>query len=152
MPLCGAGCKLGWGKPVEARMGAPGVIIVFPSLEHSAGLCQAREDGLVQALVPEPCIECFDEGVLRGLSRCDVMPGNLERPAPFQDRHAGEFRAVIRNDGMGPAAAPGDDAIKLAGYAGAGDGSIGDKRQAFPAKVINDGEDTEAAAVCECIA
>jgi hypothetical protein len=49
-------------------------------------------------------------------------------------------------------ATPKGDPVKFAGNAGAGDRSIGNKGKAFPAEVIDNGKDAEAAAVIEGIA
>ena len=42
--------------------------------QRGAGMGHWREQGFVQQFVTQPSIEAFDEGVLRRLSRRDVMP------------------------------------------------------------------------------
>jgi len=41
-------------------------------------------------------VEAFDEAVLLGLSRRDVMPIDTRFLNPFEDRHAGELSAPFR--------------------------------------------------------
>ena len=44
------------------------VVIEAPALDDFACCGQAEEDVLIQALVPQPAIEAFDEGVLHRLA------------------------------------------------------------------------------------
>jgi hypothetical protein len=111
------------------------VIIILPRRQDRPGLCQAREDGLIETLVPQSGIERLDKSVLGWLARRDVVPGDLHRLAPFQNGCAGEFAAIIGDNGLG-LAAPGDDPVKFTGHAGAGDRGIGNETQAFPAEVM----------------
>ena len=53
------------------------VVIVSPERQLPAGVVQSVEDLLVQEFVAQAAIEAFDEGVLLGLARVDVMPGLL---------------------------------------------------------------------------
>src|SRR5215469_13554035 len=79
------------------------------------------------------------------------MPCHLCRLAPFQDRGAGEFGAVIGNDGLRPAA-PGRDPVEFTRNAGAGDRGIRYERQALSAAVIGHGKNAKAPPVKEGIA
>jgi hypothetical protein len=51
-----------------------GVVVDAPLFDDPIGLAERREQVLVQALVAEPAIEAFDEGVLRRFARRDVVP------------------------------------------------------------------------------
>ena len=51
------------------------IVVEPPALDDGAGLGEAGEDLLVQALVAEPAVEALDEAVLLRLARGDVVPG-----------------------------------------------------------------------------
>ena len=57
MPWIGAGCKLGWREPAEARMRPGGVVVDPPGFDDLNGLLQVGEQVLVQALVAQPSVE-----------------------------------------------------------------------------------------------
>ena len=52
-------------------MRALGVVIEPPGLDDAAGIVKVAEPVLVEALVPEPTVEGFDEGVLLRFARFD---------------------------------------------------------------------------------
>ena len=70
------------------------VIIGAPASERDAGLSQRREQRLVQQFIPVPTVEAFDEAILHGLARSDIMPGDAAPIGPGQDGVAGKFGAV----------------------------------------------------------
>ena len=58
-------------------MGPVTVVILLPCVDLGSGVGKRREQHLVQELVSEAAIEALNEPILHGLSRCDVVPGNV---------------------------------------------------------------------------
>ena len=87
-----------------------------PSRQHLSGVGAAVEDLLVEAFVPEFSIEAFNEAILLRLARRDIVPSDTGLVLPFQDRPAGQFRAVVGHDGLRHAIKP-NAAIQLPGDA-----------------------------------
>ena len=77
------------------------VVIVPPEGQLSPRIFQAVEHLLVQQLVPKASVERFDEGVLLGLARVDVVPVHAVFVRPFQDRSAGELCSAIADNAGG---------------------------------------------------
>ena len=82
------------------------VVVVAPQRQRSAGIGQAVEDLLIEALVAQAAVEAFDVAVLlrmrrirkqsgglfsRRLARIDVVPFDAVLVGPFQDGFAREF-------------------------------------------------------------
>ena len=88
------------------------------------------------------------EAVLHGLAGRDVVPFDLPILLPCQDGIRGQLGAIVRHDHAGVAAILGDD-VEFAGDAFARDRVVDDGGQAFPAEVVDDAQDPEAAAVGE---
>lgn len=132
-------------------MGPEVVVVMPPSLQLLAGMGEAGEDRLVQELVPQPRVEALDEPVLVGLARCDVVPLDIAFLRPAQDRHAGQFGAVVADDSVRPRHALEDRCIQLSADPRAGDRRIGDQAHALPAVVIDHGKDPEPAPAGEGI-
>ena len=82
------------------------VVVIPPDIQLLASMGEAGEDRLDQELVPQARIEAFDEPVLIWLARRDVVPLNIAFLAPAQDRHAGQFGAVVADHRMRLAALP----------------------------------------------
>jgi len=76
------------------------------------------------------------------------MPFNTALFLPFEDRVGGQFCSIIADDRARPPAS-GDNPVQFPRYADARDRVINDRRQTFPAEVINDTQDTEPATVYE---
>src|SRR5438270_7904351 len=75
------------------------VVIVLPDCQYFAGMGKGREQGLVEAFVPQPTVEALDERRARyNATRCRA-------PATSAHRHAGELGTVIGNDYRRTAAA-----------------------------------------------
>ena len=55
-------------------MGARRVVVDDPVRNDSSGVSRAAEHGFVQELIAHPTVEAFDKGILRRLTRCNVMP------------------------------------------------------------------------------
>ena len=74
---------------------------------------------LVEAFVPQPTVEALDRPILHRLARRDVVPLDLALLLPSERRVRPEFGAIVRDN----------------------------RRRAFPAKVVDDGEHAEPAPV-----
>lgn len=94
MPLFGAGCKLDRCEPVEAGMGPLRIVVDPPCLDDPAGVFQAGEQMLVEALVPQPPVEALHEAVLHRLAGLDVMPFDAAFLLPYEHGVRGQLRAV----------------------------------------------------------
>ena len=64
------------------------------------------EHFFIEAFVAELAIEALDEAVLLRLSRRDVVPGDAGFILPFEDGATGQFAAIVRDNGFGPAIEP----------------------------------------------
>ena len=126
------------------------VVVDLPSGQSDPCMSKRAEEGLVQQLVAQPAVKTFDEGILLRLAGSDVVPVDAGFLTPPQDRHAGQFSAVIRDARDRPAAAR-DDGIELAPDAKPGQGCIGYQRQALPAEIVDDREDAEAPAIAQLV-
>ncbi len=71
-------------------------------------MAQAVEQVLVQQLVPHSSVEAFDEAVLHGLARRDIVPLDLPVLLPFQDGIRGQFGPVVADHHAGVAPHLGD--------------------------------------------
>lgn len=105
MPLCGAGCELDWREASEARVRSVGVVVNPPVFDQPAGLRQAGEQVLVEALIPEPTVERLNEAILHRLVRRDVVPFHLTLFLPGQDSVRGQLGAIVADDHAGMTAA-----------------------------------------------
>ncbi len=132
-------------------MGPEVVVVVPPGFQLLAGMGEAGEDRLVQELVAQTRIEALDEPVLIGLARRDVVPLDIALLRPAQDRHAGQFGAVVTDDGVGPCHPLEDRCIEFAPDPCAGDRRIGNQAHTLPAVVIDHGEDPEPASASKGI-
>ena len=104
MPLPGAGCKLRWGEPVEARVRASCVIVETPGFDDPARLLQAAEQMLVQAFIAKTADKALCKAILHRLAGRDVMPADPAFLLPLQDGVRGQLRAVVADDEAGSAA------------------------------------------------
>ena len=84
------------------------IIVVAPCRNQLAGMAQAVEEMLVQALVPQAAVEALDEAVLHRLARRDVMLFDLPFLLPFEHRVRGQLRAVVADHHAGKPAHLGD--------------------------------------------
>ena len=119
------------------------VVVVPPGFQFLTGMSEAGEDRLVQELVAQASIEALDEPVLVGLARCDVVPLNVALLRPAQDRHAGQFSAVVADDRVRACHPLEDRRVELAPDPCARDRRIGDEAHALLAIVIDHREDPE---------
>lgn len=87
------------GDQSPVRRVRPDMMVVdAPALDDGAGFGQGVEDLLVQALVAEPAVEAFDEAILLGFARRNVMPGHVSAVGPFKDRTAGHLGPIVADD------------------------------------------------------
>jgi len=49
-------------------------VVGAPCRHHAAGMAQRREQVFVQARLAQAAVGAFDQTVLHGLARCDVVP------------------------------------------------------------------------------
>lgn len=138
----------GWGQATKRCVRSLYVVAVLPVFDEAAGLSQRDEQVLVQALVSEPADEALGERVLCGLAWCDVVPVDLCVLRPFEDRTAGQFRAVVGDDHAGLATQR-DDPVQFTGNTDTGQGQIRHDGQSLTGEVIHDTQGPEPAAVSE---
>lgn len=150
MPFARACCKLCRCEPIEARVWSFGVVVDPPCFDDPARLRQVGEQMLVEAFVPQPTIEGLDKAVLGWLAGCDVVPFDTVILLPSKDRSRGQLSAVVADDHARTAAAL-DEPIELASDPDAGQRVVGDEGQAFPAEVVDHGEDAELATASKSI-
>ena len=93
-------------------MGSDAVVIHPPCLKNLPGMAQRGEQGLIEAFVPQPAIKAFNESVLLGLSRRDILPFHTAGLAPLQNGRGGQLRAVVGYAAERPAT-PGNDGVQF---------------------------------------
>jgi len=103
---------------------------------------------LVQAFVPQPADQAFDEPVLHGFAGRDVVPGHAALRLPAEDRVRGQLRSVVADDLKGLAAQLGDP-VQLTRDATAGERAVDHQRQALPAEVVDHHQHPEAPPVAQ---
>ena len=131
-PLRGEGFgERGEGLPTEAGAVAFGIVVHAPGRERGAGMVQGREQRLVQQFVTQAAVEALDEGVLGRLARRDVVPVDPAVVGEGQDRVQGELGPVAADYGLG-LSANFEQGRQLPCYPCAGQGRVGDQREAFP--------------------
>jgi len=65
---------IGGRQIAEAAMRSDGVVVVLPLRQRRSRVRERDEQSLIQEFVPETAVETFDESILGGLSRRDVVP------------------------------------------------------------------------------
>ena len=113
-------------------------------------MCQVAEHCLVEQLVAHPPVEAFDETVLHGLSRRNVVPFDPVLGTPPQDRVTGQLRPIVADNHAG-FAAPLDQGRELTRDTAPRDRGVRDCREAFPGDVVDYVEHAEALAVGELV-
>ena len=74
------------------------VVILHPFFGNFAELIEVLELVCVQYILAESAIEPFDERILHGASRLDVLNDDAVLSAPIDKHPAGELRAVVNAD------------------------------------------------------
>ncbi len=104
--------KIAWRQSVERGVWSGEVIVDPPGLDDLSGFGQPVEQVLIETLVAQPAIEAFDEGVLGGFARRDVMPFDAPVMGPFEDGVAGHLGSVVGDDRL-RLAPDGNDAVEF---------------------------------------
>jgi hypothetical protein len=108
-----------FGYPVGERgVGQDTIVIVAPGRQQLARFAEPREKRLVEKLVAQPPVKTLDERVLLRVTGLDVVPVDAGGLGLLDDRHAGEFSAVVRDTGSGPRSRRRYHGIQLARDAG----------------------------------
>ena len=137
------------------------VVVIAPDGQFLAGIREAVEYLLIQALVSQTAVETFDQAVLLRLTGVDVVPGSAgiacllpgrRLPSiavrPFEDRGAGERGAIIADD-AGQFAIKPDLRGQFSCNACTRKACIGDQPQIFAGAIIVDRQNTELARCTE---
>ena len=126
------------------------VVVFLPFFKRLACITQCAEQCLVQTFISKFAVEAFDEAVLLGFSRRDIVQINACILNPFEDRHAGELGTVVRDNRLWHAAFS-DDPIQLACNAVARQRSISHQYQVLAAEVVNNRKNAKPATIRQCI-
>jgi hypothetical protein len=131
------------------------VVVIAPDGQFLAGIREAVEYLLIQALVSQTAVETFDQAVLLRLTGVDVVPGDagIARLLPgrrltsiavraFEDRRAGELGAIIADDAAGLAINP-DQCGQFPRHPRARKAGIGNQRKVLSGAVVDDSQNAE---------
>lgn len=72
-----------------------------PALSLLAHVLEAREQPLIQHSFPVDAVEPLHVGVLRGLTRLNLLERYAVALTPGDERPAGELRAMVRPEPLG---------------------------------------------------
>lgn len=111
------------------------IVVVLPSAHNRAGVLEAPEQGLVEALVAQPAVEALDEGVPLGLAGGDAVPLDVVDLVRLQDRRRCRLGAVVA-DNHQRLAPGGGQGVHLAHHAPPQQRRVRDQRRALPADVV----------------
>ena len=117
-------------------MRAQVVVVVAPCLDDRARFTEATEHVLVKALVAQLAVERFDEGILHGLARLDVVPRD-PASCPAQHRTTGEFRPIVANHRLRCGSLD-REPLQFAHHPYAAERGVDHCRQALTAEVVDD--------------
>ena len=73
------------------------VVVFLPFFQRLSGVVQCAEQCFVQAFISELAVKAFNETVLLGLCRRDVVPIDACILNPLQNCLAGELGAIARD-------------------------------------------------------
>ena len=93
-------------------MRSEAVVVAPPCFDRFSCMSEAAEEMLIEAFVSQPAVEAFDEPVLHGLARLNVMPFDLALLLLLKNGVRCQLRAVVADD-HARVAAPFGDAVKL---------------------------------------
>lgn len=74
------------------------IVVVLPFFKRSGGVVQCAEQRLIQAFFPQFAVEAFDEPVLLGLARCNIVPIDAGFLHPLEYCPACELSAVTPSE------------------------------------------------------
>jgi hypothetical protein len=132
----------------EAAVRPDGVVVAPPALDQLAGVREAEEPLLVEALVPQPAVEALHVRVLHRLAGADELEADAAALRPGQEGAARELRAVVAHDPRGQRPPPGE-AVQRLGDATARQRGVDRDQRALAREVIHDREAAEHAPVGE---
>ena len=72
------------------------VVVLTPSRDQDTSFGQRRKPMVIETLIPEASVEAFDEGVLGGLTRLDVVEVDAVVLRPLVQGAAGELPRSAR--------------------------------------------------------
>ena len=79
-------------------MGPSRVVLVLPRGDHLPRVEEREKPVLVEALIPQPLIEAFDERILDELAGADELQRDADLLRPAYERTAVEFWTVVHDD------------------------------------------------------
>ena len=126
------------------------VVVVAPVVNDAPDVGEALEPVLVQAAVPELAVEALHEGVLGGFSGLDEVQGRAGPLAPKAHRLAGQFGAVVADDGLGMRRGLAQ-LVQEERQPGPGDRSGHQLADAQPGEVVDDVQDAQALAAGQLV-
>jgi hypothetical protein len=94
-----AACVFDRGQSIQTAVRTELVVILPPGFDQLPGFGEPEEKMFIEALVAKFAVEALDESVLHRLAGLDVAPGD-PLGGPAQHRIAGQFGAVIADDGV----------------------------------------------------
>ena len=100
----------------------------------------------VEALVAEVAVEALDMGVVDRLAGADEVEFHARAAGPSVDGLADELGAVVANNSRGLATMCSQQ-VELSGNSSAADGGRDDGRECLAGELVDDVENTEAAAI-----
>lgn len=113
------------------------VVVDSPPLDDFASFGDRGEHVVVEAFVPKLPVEALDEGVLRRLSRRNVMQLYAMLSRPRKHCETCQLGAVIHHDGFWQSAFVGDP-IEYAANASTADRGVDFDREGFTREVVDD--------------
>lgn len=116
----------------------PGVVLL-PVGELLADILQIREHLDIQAFIPQPTIEAFDQPIINGLARSDELELNVMPVGPSLHGPTRELTAVVHRDRSGHPAVM-DNRLQGRGHLCASQRPLGQEEQTFPGELITTGQ------------
>ena len=130
-----------------AAVGSDFVVVAPPGNDHGTGVGRVGEHLFVQAFVPEAAVEVLDVSVLHWPSWFDQQVLDPVALRPTHECATGEFRSVVRPDGLRIAAEVGS-LIEDSGHVGSVHSEVHGNIDAFVAEVIGHRQVFEATVRC----
>lgn len=73
------------------------IVIVSPAGEMASRLVERREQRFIRAFIAQPADKALRKGVLLRFARRNIMLIGVGFLTPLENRHRGEFGAVVGN-------------------------------------------------------
>ena len=74
------------------------IVVLLPFFQRMTGVGQRAEERFIEAFISQLAVKAFNEAVLLGFSRCDIVPINVSLLNPFKDRTTGELGSVTPSE------------------------------------------------------